>query len=461
MNINTNKSNGSKKTNTDFFRYGSSNVRNKIHTMMSAADPISQFVPFSGMFEVTLHILKRLGCVEEFIEIGSTGDKALRLRTNKNTRINENRSKRKSESDRSSGGSNGGSSGGPSGGSKGQTSTSLASRLHLLNRVFPQIGLEISEKKKKNNSFLEQEEEEEEEKVKQKKEAGKASHRLRSDTSTSDPLSSRFSSKFSSSSSSSAFCSSSEIFDQLMPIDEANELHENVRDVLLSLMEEYVRYRKGKSMVLTFDDCQWMDAWSWSLIVQLKLRVVEEKWPLLIFTATRTTTLSSQEDTEKEKKEKKEKKEQQEIDGRDGSNGSTESTGRNSSNGSTGSNGSSLLGGSSPPQSRGPNYRASSVAASSSSPLRSVSTESSSSSSSSPSSPLRQRHRPSFSSRILTLKNLHSRSVASSSSGINLLGSHDSTSKLRETSLSEHSGASSNKRRRSMSENSNSSNRMF
>ena len=50
MNINTNKSNGSKKTNTDFFRYGSSNVRNKIHTMMSAADPISQFVPFSGMF---------------------------------------------------------------------------------------------------------------------------------------------------------------------------------------------------------------------------------------------------------------------------------------------------------------------------------------------------------------------------------------------------------------------------
>ena len=359
------KKNGGRR---EFLRFGSYK-KNEIYTMMSAADPISQFVPFSGVFEVALHMLKRLRCVEEYVEI-ATGDRLLRLST-KNTKVGERRKGSRRGRENGSG-----------------THLSLVRRLHLLNRVFPQLGLAVSE---------------------MSKEAALGGDR--SDFSTARNLEDLEDERKSSSShfSASFTSSGSDMFEQLMPVDEANELHESVRDILLLLVEEYVGFRGKTALVLTFDDGQWMDTWSWSFIVQLKNRIIEEGWPLLILTATRTMTPNSQESSEVESK-------RGDVEGQTKGSGSmmTKSKSRSMyvgvNDNVTGNN------------------------------------------------PARQNRRQSFSSRILTLKNLHSRSVASSSSNVGTTSGTLRESSLSMTGSEDTSSSSSTNRRRSLSENSNTSN---
>ena len=61
--------------------------RAAIHSIMTVVDPINQFVPFAGIYEVLLHMMKRLRLVEEF-EDRNTGVRTVHLRT-RNTRLHD------------------------------------------------------------------------------------------------------------------------------------------------------------------------------------------------------------------------------------------------------------------------------------------------------------------------------------------------------------------------------------
>ena len=220
-------------------------------SLMSAADPISQFVPFSGIFEVSLHMLRKLRCVEEYVEYG-TGVRTLKLKTRR-TRV-----------------------------SGDVNSSSLLSRLHLLQRVFPQLSMAEEDEEVDDDD----EEEEEEDKAR-----AVASRSMSSSISSSIADSSENGEHRAAATSS----ATSDMFDSMMPVDEANELHEGVRDILLQVVSEYVQMRAPIPIVLTFDDGQWMDAWSWSLISHLKTKIELKKWKVLLVTATRTTATVNQE----------------------------------------------------------------------------------------------------------------------------------------------------------------------
>ena len=82
----------------------------RARSILSAADPVSQFVPFSGFLEITRHVLRKLRLVEEYRD-RATGRSILRLKTRR-TRVRHNRG--------------------------------ILDRIHLLHSVYPQLQLEVA-----------------------------------------------------------------------------------------------------------------------------------------------------------------------------------------------------------------------------------------------------------------------------------------------------------------------------
>ena len=205
----------------------------KVHSIMTVADPINQFVPYSGIYEILLYMMKRLKLVEEF-EDRTTGARTVHLKTRK-TRVRN---------------------------------LLILDKIQLLNSVFPQLHPEVDPPL-----------------------AGGGSPAIfgpsNSDSGTmssQDVLSNEHAMMQGTQRRTSAMSAATASSDS----EERRELFDQTRSLIFEIVHEYIDYRKIP-IVLSFDDGQWLDAWSWSIIVQFKDKIVNDKWPILVIATTRAT----------------------------------------------------------------------------------------------------------------------------------------------------------------------------